>query len=252
MTNLLEKIKSKAIIKDAWTSIPSSWTAELIAQAGFDTMTIDAQHGLATSLSQILPMLQAIEGTGTAPLVRLPSNDGAFAMSMLDAGVEGLICPMIKTAAETAYFVKNCLYQPQGERSFGPIRAAKVHKGYFTKANESILRLVMIETKEAITNLEEISKVESLSGFYVGPWDLGLSLGHEKLGDFEDPKLLRIFENILNAAAKSNKLTAIHCTSSEDGLKMSKMGFQMVTIFNDTTAIVNATNDSLQAFKDNI
>lgn len=249
MTNLLQKIQSGAIIKDAWISIPSSWTTELVAQAGFDTMTIDTQHGLATNLSQILPMLQTIEGTGTAPLVRLPNNDGAFAMSMLDAGVEGLICPMIKTAADTEAFVKNCLYQPRGERSFGPIRAAKVHKDYFKNADESILKLVMIETKESVENLEDIAKVDGLSGFYVGPWDLGLSIGLETQGDFNNPSLLSVFDKVLNEAAKSNKFTAIHCTNPEDGLKMSKMGFQMVTIFNDTTAIINAANETLKAFK---
>lgn len=248
MTTLLQKIQSGSIIKDAWTSISSSWTTELIAQAGFDTMTIDTQHGLATSLAQILPMLQAIEGSGTAPLVRLPNNDGAIAMSMLDAGVEGLICPMIKTAKDTEVFVKNCMYQPQGERSFGPIRAAKVHKDYFQNANESILKLAMIETKESVTNLRDIAEVDGLSGFYVGPWDLGLSIGLASQGDFNNPTLLAIFDKVLNEAAKSNKFTGIHCTNPEDGLKMTKMGFQMVTIFNDTSAIVNAAKETLHTF----
>lgn len=108
---------------NAWLTIPSAWTAELLAQAGFDAMTLDLQHGLIDDATAVT-MLQAISTTDAVPLVRLPWNDPAAVMRALDAGAYGVICPMINTRAEAEAFVGTCRYPPRGYRSYGPIRAA--------------------------------------------------------------------------------------------------------------------------------
>ena len=106
---------------NAWLTIPSPWTTELMAAAGFDSVTIDLQHGLI-GYETAVAMLQAMSGSDAVPLARLEWNDPATIMRMLDAGALGLICPLINTAAECAAFVGACRYPPAGYRSYGPIR----------------------------------------------------------------------------------------------------------------------------------
>lgn len=249
MNNISEKIKSGAVLSNAWMTSGSAWSAELVSKVGFDVMTIDAQHGLATDLSAILPMLQAMQSGKSVPFVRIPSTDAAFAMRMLDAGALGLICPLIKTPAEVKEFVSASYYPPLGERSLGPFRASLYQENYFTSANENITTLAMIETKESFDNLSEIACIEGLTGLYVGPWDLSISLGFKNVADFEDPKQLSIFEKIINEAEKNGKWAGIQCPNPEIGLKMSKLGFKFITIYEDTVGIKLSAKADLKTFK---
>ena len=123
-------------------------------------------------------MLQAIQSGGDAtPLVRVPWNDPGQIMRVLDAGAMGIICPMINTKAEAEALVRSGRYPPMGERSFGPFRAAQYGADYWQKANEEVLLFAMVETRQAVSNLEEILSVKGINGVYVGPSDLSLSLG---------------------------------------------------------------------------
>lgn len=251
---MINKIKEKwakaEVVTNAWISIPNAWTAEVMANAGFDVMTIDAQHGLATDLSTMLPMLQAITSTGTTPFVRLPDNDPAYIMRMLDAGVAGLICPMLDTAEETAAFVRAAKYFPKGNRSIGPTRANVIFgEDYLTKANNFTALLAMIETPAALKNIEEIAKVPDLDGFYVGPWDLSMSLGYKNLADFKDPIFLKILKNIVSVANDHKLITGIHAGSPENGKFFTDLGYKFVTIINDTSALKAIANSVLQEFK---
>lgn len=235
---------------NAWISIPNSWTAEIIARAGFDTVTIDAQHGFATNLSIILPMLQAIFSTQTPAFVRLPDHNAAYIMRMLDAGVSGLICPMVNNRQEAENFVKNCHYPPWGCRSFGPLRAGEIYNGnYFQDASDTFLTLAMIETADAVKNLDEIAATPRLDGLYVGPWDLSLSMGFSTMADFQNPDLLKLLDKILNAAAKHGKIAGIHCNSPEVARQISGLGFRFVTSFSDSGGLINAAAEALSAFK---
>ena len=250
MNSIKEKWRQDHTLTNAWVTIPSSWTAEILSKVGFDVMTIDAQHGLANSLPAILPMLQAMNGSQSAPFVRLPQNDPAFIMAMLDAGVMGLICPMINNAKETDNFVKATKYYPKGIRSFGPLRANFVYgESYFENANDNTITLAMIETPDAIKNIKEIAKVENLDGFYVGPWDLSLSMGFKKMADFTDPNFIAILQEILDVATKNNLKVGIHAGSPSNSQMLSKMGFRFVTTFNDSSGLKTAANSALSEYK---
>ena len=107
---------------NAWLTIPSSWSAEIMSHAGFDAITLDMQHGLI-DFQTALSMLQAISTTDCVPLARAPWNEPITIMRLLDAGVYGLVCPMVNTRADAEAFVGACRYPPLGFRSFGPIRA---------------------------------------------------------------------------------------------------------------------------------
>lgn len=244
MSKLLKKLTEKEHLSNAWVTIPSAWTAELLAATGLDCLCIDAQHGLATDLDTILPMLQATRYSSTAVLVRMPKIDAAFSMRMLDAGVDALIAPMVKTAKETQEFVDSCYYPPMGNRSYGPLRVAKMYSTYFQEAEDLVCPMIMIETAEAVENIEEIVQVKGLKGLYVGPWDLSLSMGLDNMGDFSNAKLMQAIEKVLAAAKQANLFVGLHCASAEEGKKMAIYGFKLLTIFNDSRALSTAAKEA--------
>ena len=148
----MRKNKAKEIIKNGnavingWLQIPSTVSAETMAQQGWDSLTIDMQHGLV-DYQAALNMLQVISGSGKTPMVRVPWNEPGIIMKSLDAGALGIICPMINTPEDAINFVGATRYAPEGHRSSGPTRALMVHgANYHDEANEKIISLAMIET----------------------------------------------------------------------------------------------------------
>ncbi len=242
---LRQLAKEGCTIVNAWLAIPSSWSAEVMAHAGFDSLTIDLQHGLA-DYQTALSMLQAISTTGGVPLARVPWNDPGIIMRLLDAGAYGIICPMINSRAEAEAFVGACRYAPAGYRSYGPTRAL-IYAGddYAAHADETVITLAMIETVQALENLDEIVATPGLDGVYIGPWDLSLSLGIPKLGDFRNPELARALDRILNAAAKHNLLLGIHAGTPENAILLSKLGFRFVTPASDSVLLRTAANQAV-------
>ncbi len=139
-----------------WLSVSNGFTAEVMARQGFDALVIDMQHGL-TDMANLWPMLQAVSQTDTVPVVRVAWNDPATIMKALDFGAYGILVPLINTAEDAAKAVAACRYPPVGVRSSGPVRA--VHYGgadYVAKANDEIVVMAMIETKEGLANLDAI------------------------------------------------------------------------------------------------
>src|SRR6266542_5625968 len=149
--NTLRTIWAKGgAVLNGWLTIPSTWTAELMAQQGWDSLTVDTQHGLI-GYDVALPMFQAISTTPVFPLARAPWNEPGGIMKLLDAGAMGIICPMVNCAEEAKAFVGACRYAPAGYRSAGPTRASLyAGSNYLLKANESVVALAMIETAQAV------------------------------------------------------------------------------------------------------
>ena len=127
-----ERLHQGELILNAWLTIPSAWTAELLAHDGYDALTIDMQHGLI-GYETALSILQAISTTDAVPFVRVAWNDPSTIMKMLDAGAQGIICPMINTRSQAEAFVGACRFPPQGYRSCGPIRAELYSDGDYVQ-----------------------------------------------------------------------------------------------------------------------
>ena len=154
--SVLDIWKENKPVINGWLSIPNSLTAEAMAKMGWDSLTIDIQHGL-NDFSTSIPMLQAISNSSTVPFARVSWNEPGIIMKMLDAGTCGIIAPMINNKEECEKFVSYCRYPPLGQRSFGPMRAQLIYgSDYYNYANDQIVTLAMIETKEAVNNLDEI------------------------------------------------------------------------------------------------
>ena len=225
--------EGKAVI-NGWLQIPSSFSAEVMANQGWDSLTVDMQHGVI-DYPNALQMLQAISTTETVPLARVNWNDPGQIMKILDAGCYGVICPMISNRKEAEKFIQACMYPPKGYRSFGPIRGLIYGGGdYGEHANDEILKIAMIETKESLDKLDEIMSTPDLNGIYIGPADLSLAIGQKPAFDnAEETPTYNEIVNILNHAKKNNIFAGIHNATPEYAQKMIDLGFQLVTIGSD-------------------
>ena len=218
----------------AWLSVPSSFNAEVMAHAGFDWLCIDMQHGLV-DFSDAVPMLQAISTTEVVPLVRVGWNDPAAIMRVLDAGAMGVVVPLINNRADAERAVSACRYPPEGIRSAGPARA-RLYAGadYVEAANPEVACIVMVETAEALANLDGILSTPGVDGCYVGPADLAFALGLPGKGDNPDARHLETVRGILEACRRHGVTPGIHTGSVDYSTKYLELGFQMVTLGSDT------------------
>jgi 4-hydroxy-2-oxoheptanedioate aldolase len=234
---------------NAWLGIPSTITAEIVSKQGFDAITIDLQHGI-NDYSTAVPMLQAISACDATPMARVPWLEPGIIMKLLDAGALGIICPMINTPEEAERFVRYCRYAPQGERSFGPVRAALVHgSGYVKQANDSIVTLAMVETSQALARVADIARTPGLTGIYIGPSDLGLSLGYEAKLDQTEPVVMDAIKRILEAARNGGIRAGIHCLAPAYAREMLELGFDLVTMGTDIRLFTAAYADAMKALR---
>ena len=250
INKLKELFKSGKPIINSWLSVPSSFSAEIMANQGWDSVTIDMQHGLI-DYPNAVSMLQSISTTETTPLARVNWNEPGQIMKILDAGCYGVICPMVSNRKEAEKFVQACQYPPKGYRSYGPIRAS-IYGGsdYAKHADNEILKLAMIETKEALEKLDEILDTPNLDGIYIGPADLSLSVGEEP--GFDKPENSKAYSEILRileAAKKRKLLTGIHNGTPEYAKKMIDKGFNLVTVGSDGRYIASGAKSDLQKLK---
>tara|TARA_B100000029_G_scaffold161177_1_gene157126 strand:- start:1451 stop:2242 length:792 start_codon:yes stop_codon:yes gene_type:complete len=249
--NKLKKyIKEGKPIINGWLQIPSSFSAEVMAHQGWDSLTIDMQHGVV-DYPNALQMLQAISSTDVTPLARVNWNEPGQIMKILDAGCYGVICPMVSNKSEAERFVQACMYPPKGYRSFGPIRGL-IYGGsdYGEHANDEILKLAMIETKEALDNLDEIMSTPGVDGVYIGPADLSLAIGERPSFDNPEgsPQYKKIVE-ILEHAKKNNIAAGIHNASAEYAKKMIDIGFNLVTVGSDQKALTTGAKSEVSKLK---
>ena len=219
---------------NGWLAIPCGFSAEVMAHQGWDSLTIDMQHGLV-DYAAATAMLTAISTTDTGALVRVPWLEEGILMKMLDAGAHGIICPMVNTPADAARLVAATRYPPLGARSYGPIRAGLTGGAdYPQRANESVLVVAMIETAEAVENADAILATPGLDGVYIGPADLACSLGCEVSFTPSAPPVVAAIERILASAKKHGVLAGLHTGAADYAAAMAHKGFDLVTVMSDT------------------
>lgn len=228
----------------AWCVLPGSVHVEAIAGMGFDYVGIDAQHGLIDE-DMTLRMVQAVDLGSAAPIVRVPWNDPSLLGKVLDFGAAGAIIPMIGTAADAERAVSACRYAPDGARSFGPTRVGlRDGPSYFAEANENIAVIPMIETREALDNLDDIVAVEGVDALYVGPFDLSVSLGLPPRNNDGTPAFDDALARVLDVCRNSGVIPAIH-SDPRMAAKRLEQGFRMVTCAIDLAALYGGMKSAL-------
>lgn len=236
-------------VLNGWLHIPSGFAAEAMAHQGWDSLTIDMQHG-PVDYQDSLAILQAISTTATTPLARVPWNEPGIIMKLLDAGCYGIICPMVNNRAEAEAFVGACRYPPLGYRSYGPTRVS-LYAGadYAQYANETVITMAMIETGQAMNNLDEIMSVPGLDAIYIGPADLSQGLGGGPGIDWTEPRMVEAIDTILAVAKKHGIVAGIHTGSTDYAVHMIEKGFQFVTVLSDVRLMTLAAEQVIIAVK---
>ncbi|WP_454754808.1 HpcH/HpaI aldolase family protein [Cupriavidus basilensis] len=220
-------------VVNGWLSIPSSFAAETMAHQGWDSLTVDLQHGVL-DYRDAPALFTAISTTDTVPVARVPWNEPGILMKVLDAGAYGVICPMINTREDAERLVAATHYPPLGSRSFGPIRAL-LYGGadYPEHANETIVTFAMIETRQGLDNLDEILSVPGLDAVYIGPSDLSLALGCRPVFDDVEPPVADAIAHVLARARAHGVVAGIHNGAPEAALRRIEQGFRFVTVGSD-------------------
>ena len=231
---------------NGWLAIPSAFVAEVMAQCGWDSVTVDLQHGVQDYLSMVA-CFQAMHAYPVTRLVRVPWNEPGIIGKVLDGGAYGVICPMVNTKQQCEALVSACRYPPMGTRSNGPIRAGAYGSAgeYQKTANDEVLVIPMIETREALDNLDAILDVRGVDGIYVGPGDLSFSLGLMPKLDREEPQVLQIYERLIRETNKRSLYAGIHCASPVYAARMIQSGFRLVTIANDSGLLAKSARESV-------
>ena len=232
--NALREIWSKGgAVVNGWIAIPHPFSAETMAHQGWDSLTVDMQHGVV-DYQGALNALTAISTTATVPLVRVPWLEAGILMKMLDAGAYGVICPMVNTVADAELLVHSTTYPPRGGRSFGPIRALLYGGADYPKhADTTIVRFAMIETRQGLDNLKEILRVDGLDAVYVGPADLSNALGCTPKFDQEEKPVVEAIDYIVGQTKAAGKIAGIHNGTTAYARKMIDKGFRFLTIASD-------------------
>ena len=245
--SLKQKLQSGEAAVSAWLSIPSGFSAELIAKAGYDCVNVDLQHGMV-DVSDAVAMLQAISTSDATPIARVGVNEPTIMMKLLDAGAYGIICPMISTVDDARRFVRACRYPPLGDRSFGPARGL-LYGGadYATGANTEILTIGMIETADGLQAVESIAAVDGLDALFIGPNDLSLALGSAPKAEPTDAPVVEAIRRIREAAHAAGRSCGIFCSSPAAAVERIAEGFDLVVPGHDASMLTRVCKEAVAA-----
>ena len=247
--NFKKKLKNSKALINGWLSIPNSFTAEAMSKMGWDTITIDMQHG-QNDYSSSISMLQAISNSEAIPFVRVPWNEPGIIMKMLDLGVMGIIAPMINSKKQCEEFVSYCNYPPSGQRSFGPMRAQLIYgDNYYENANNNVSSFAMIETKEAVNNIDEILSVKELTGIYIGPADMSSSYGFRPKFDVKEGPVYENIKMIAKKAKEKGKIAGIHNGTTAYAKEMIKLGYEFITVSSDFRSMITYAQKIIDEMK---
>jgi len=233
-----------------WLGIPSSTSAEMMAHATFDWLCVDMQHG-AIDYQVAVTMLQAISTTDTVPIVRVPWNEPGIIMKVLDAGAYGVIIPMVNSRAEAEAAVAACRYAPDGIRSYGPARAV-LYAGpdYFSRANETVLCIPMIETREALANVDEIVGTPGVDVAFIGPSDLSVSLGLPPSYDQDAAKFVAAVASVEAACKRHGVVAGVFGGNATVARKRIEQGFRLIEVADDGRTMVTGAAAALAQLRD--
>jgi len=224
--------------------------AELLAHAGYEWLIIETEHNGLDS-AEIEHILMAMGGTDTIPIVRIPSSNPVYIQRALDIGALGVFVPMVKTAAEAAAIVSATRFPPHGTRSWGPLRASHYtvdDADYLARANDNMLVALILETKEAVENLEAIAAVPGVDALYIGPMDLCLSLGVDPL-QMPHPETDAVIERALAVGREGGVAIGMGARTPEQLRQNIERGFTMVGYGADYAMLLNAARAGLDAFE---
>lgn len=225
----------------AWQMLPGSNLARTIARVGFDWVLVDTEHGNIDD-SAMHEAVAAIASCGVSPIVRIAANEGWMVKRALDSGAHGIIVPLLYTANDAKEMVQAAKFPPVGSRGFGspfPMEkfGGQTQTEYLQQANDSLLTIAQIETREALENVDAIARVPGIDVLFVGPFDLGNNIGHSITDGTMHDELKEAIAKILRAAKDNQKSCGIYSTSGDQAREFADQGFNMVSVMTDMVAL---------------
>ncbi|CAI1101324.1 TPA: 4-hydroxy-2-oxoheptanedioate aldolase [Serratia marcescens] len=233
-----------------WLGLCSSYSAELLAGAGFDWLLIDGEHA-PNNVQTVLGQLQAVAPYPSRPVVRPPWNDAVIIKQLLDVGAQTLLIPMIQNAEQARDAVRATRYPPHGVRGVGSAlaRASRWNRvpDYLQQADEQMCVLVQIETREAVKNLDAILQVEGVDGVFIGPADLSADMGFA--GNPQHPEVQRTIDDAIASIRAAGKAPGILMANKALAQRYLEAGALFVAVGVDTTLLARAAEALADEFK---
>jgi 2-keto-3-deoxy-L-rhamnonate aldolase RhmA len=242
-----EKLRAGEVVVGGWITIPNPAVAEVMAQAGFEFLVIDTEHG-AINIESVQLLQQAIAAFDAVPIVRVPGTQRMFTNNILDTGPSGLIVPMVNGREEAEAAVRAALYPPEGTRGIGLGRAhgydLDQRNEYLKIANDLMLVGVQIEHRDAVERVEEIATTPGIDLLFVGPADLSGSMGLR--GQPGHPEVKKAIEHVVQVAKRVGVPLGIPTGGPEDVAALVKQGFQFLHLGVDTVFLGGACREGLR------
>lgn len=249
MNRLRKLLANDGAVVTAWCGISGRSYIEEISACSFDAVTLDMQHGLQSD-STIIDDVANVARSGKPAIVRIPVGRFEFASRALDIGAHAVIAPMINTVEDARKFASFMKYPPLGDRSHGVSQAVRVLEcqstvEYLTNADSQTMALAMIETRQAVENLDDILDVEGIDGVLVGPSDLSISYRQSPVPDAFGDETIGVIEHIATRTREKNKTAALFCLTAERVDLAYKMGYRLMAIGVDATYIRDGAENML-------
>ena len=228
MDRLKKLLDRGEMVLSAWSGFQDPFYLAALAKTGFDAVTMDMQHGMHTETS-LINGIAAILPTGKPAIVRVPVGRFDLVSRALDAGAHAIIAPMINTVEDAKKLVSHSKYVPVGDRSVGIAHILNLYDttpaDYITTANENCKILAMIETAQAVENMDAILDLDGIDGIFCGPGDLSISVRQNPVPDAYGPDTIDIVRSMPVAAKKRGKLAFTWCGNLQSLELVHEMGF---------------------------
>jgi 4-hydroxy-2-oxoheptanedioate aldolase len=239
MNKVREKWKRGEAVVVGWVQIPGTFHVEALARVGFDALVVDLQHG-PVDFADAAAMMTAIDAGGAEPFVRVQWNEPSSIMKMLDTGAYGIIAPMVNSESEARMLASAVHYPPRGQRSWGPRRPLhRYPTNYAAAASDSVVSMAMVETREALENLDGILKAD-IDSIFIGPSDLSLALGYGPNPISKEPKVVEAIRSIRERTHAAGKKVGIFGASAAFAREKLAEGFDLVTSVPDLAMLTLA------------
>ena len=250
--SLARRLRAGETVHTGWCGLGVPIVAESIARAGFPAVTLDQQHGLYT-MDSTAAGIAVVHMAGAAPVVRVPLGDFAVASRVLDFGAQGVIAPMINSAEDARMFAAAAKFPPLGERSSGPLRALMLNgmeiADYVAQANDATVTFAMIETREALRNLDAILATPGIDAVFIGPSDLSLALSDGKKLDPHSREVDAAVGDVGAAARKAGKIAGAYTANPQRANELAARGFRFLAVASDAAFLRAGTDAAWKALK---
>lgn len=245
MNKIKKKIEDGQIAIGTWMQIPSGDISEIIARTGYDFCAADMEHSEITN-SSLASIFRGLKGSDCQPSVRVASNEKMKIRVPLDLGANVLIVPLVNSKEEAVRAVQFAKYPPEGVRGYAFCRANNWgidFDTYVKKSNDDILLLSMVESREAVNNIDEILSVDGIDGVFVGPYDMSGSYGI--VGDLENKIMQDALEKVVNSCKKAGKIAGQHLLhpTEENVRRAIQQGYSFIALDIDALCIINSLRD---------